>query len=197
MVYPALAATAVALAEGLELEHVLSRLAALPPTPGRLQPVSLVTGAVLLRDDFKSSLETIDAALNVLSEVPAKRKIVVLGEVSEPPGSQGPIYRRLGQRIAGIADRAIFLGGNFQRYAAGARSGGLRESALSNAGRDVLRAVNLLCEDLTDGDVVLIKGRDTQRLDRIGLALSGKRVTCARVTCNAVGRCEGCPELGI
>jgi len=190
-----LAASAVAMAEGLDLERVLQRLEQLQPTPGRLQPVALSSGAVLLRDEFKSSLETIDRALDVLEEIEARRKIVVIGEVSEPPGSQGPIYRRLGERIAAIADRAIFLGGKNQPYAAGARRGGLRNEAMVDAKRDVLRVVGLLRWELREGDVVLIKGRDTERLERIALALLGHEVTCGRIVCSAVSRCDSCPEL--
>ena len=49
-----------------------------------MQPVALPNGACLLRDENKSALETIDAALDVLAQIPARR-IVVLGEISEPP----------------------------------------------------------------------------------------------------------------
>ena len=122
--------------------------------------------------------------------------MVVLGEVSEPPGSQGPIYREIGERIASIASRAIFIGGNFQRYAAGVRRGGLPSSSIMDAERSVLKAVELLREDLRPGDVVLIKGRDTQRLDRITLALTGRKVCCDIDFCDTRAvRCETCPNL--
>jgi UDP-N-acetylmuramoyl-tripeptide--D-alanyl-D-alanine ligase len=89
MAYPILAAVAVALAEGFTLDEIIPRLEALTPTAGRMEAVPLANGAILLRDDFKSALETFDAALDTLSEIPARRRIVVFGEVSEPPGSQG------------------------------------------------------------------------------------------------------------
>ena len=196
MVYPILAAVAVALSEGFKLDQILPALEALSPTPGRLQPVRLRSGAYVLRDDYKSSLETIETALDVLSQIPAKRRIVVFGEVSEPPGSQGPIYRSIGKRIAKIASRAIFLGGNFQRYATGATRGGLPRQALFNAHRSVLKAIEELRYDLGPGDVALIKGRDTQRLDRVTLALMGRTVRCDISFCNAtLVRCEECPML--
>ena len=196
MVYPILAAIAVALAKGFSLEQVLPPLQELSPTPGRLEPIRLPNGVLILRDDFKSSLETIHAALDLFSEIPAQRRLVVLGEVSEPPGSQGPIYRDIGERIAPIASRAIFVGGNFQRYAAGARRGGLPSSSMRDAQRSVLKAIEFLREDLRAGDVVLIKGRDTQRLDRITLALMGRTVGCDIDFCDTrVVRCGTCPKL--
>lgn len=189
------AAATVALAEGLDLDQVIPRLESLRPTPGRLEPVRLSNGAILLRDEFKSSLETIEVALDLLTEIEAKRKFVVLGEVSEPPGSQGPIYRHLGERIAKIADFALFLGGNFQRYAAGARRAGLPDRSIFDAKRDLARAIEILRAKLEAGDVLLVKGRDTQRLDRISLALSGVSVGCSKTTCDDVVRCQNCPEI--
>jgi UDP-N-acetylmuramoyl-tripeptide--D-alanyl-D-alanine ligase len=189
------AAALVALTEGFELDQVVPRLEELKPLPGRLQPVFLGNGSVLLGDEFKSSLETIDAALDLLDEVEAKRKIIVIGEVSEPPGSQGPIYRRLGERIAQIADLAFLLGGNARRYASGARRAGFPDESMINAKRDVLKVVEMLRSELREGDVVLVKGRDRQRLERIGLALTGRQVNCTKADCDAVARCQVCPEL--
>lgn len=196
MVYPVLAAVAVSLAEGFTLDRILPVLETLAPTPGRMQPVQLTNGAFLLRDDFKSPLETINAALEVFSEIPARRRIVVLGDMSEPPGSQGPIYRHIGERVARVASRAIFIGGSFQRYAAGAKRGGLPRSALVNAGRSVLKAVEALQGDLGLGDVVLIKGRFSQRLGRVAIALAERTVRCDISFCDAKATiCEHCPML--
>ena len=50
--------------------------------------------------------------------------------------------------------------------------------------------------DLAPGDVVLVKGRDTERLDRVALALQGRQVRCAIEFCDLRGvRCETCPKL--
>lgn len=196
MVYPVLAAAATALAEGFELDEIVPAIERLPPTPTRLEPVALPSGAYLLRDEFKSSLETVDACLDVFERVPATRKLIVMGEISEPPGSQGPIYRRIGTRMAEMASRVVLVGGNFQRYAAGLRGGGLPSTALVNAKRSALRAAEAIRQELRPGDVVLIKGRDTQRLDRVSLAVVGRRVACDIEFCDAKLRCSECPMLG-
>ncbi len=195
MVYPILAAVAATLSEGFSLDEILPKLEALPPTPGRLEPVEVSNGAMILRDDFKSSLETIEVALDLFSQVGAQRRIVVLGDISEPMGSQGPIYRHIGERIARIASRAIFVGGGFQPYASGAVRGGLPRDSVTNAGRSVLKALEAVQSVLCPGDAVLIKGRNTQRLDRIALALSGKTVRCDISYCDVIPRCQNCPML--
>ena len=198
-VYPVLAAVAVGLTEGFSLDTVLAALGHLPPTPERLDPVRLSTGAILLRDEFKSTLETVDAALDVMSQIPARRKIVVLGDVSEPPGSQGPIYRRLGNRVAGIATQVIFVCSkkNCERYSAGVSGAEMRRDAVTKAGRDLKKALGAIPADLGEGDVVLIKGRDTQRLGRISLSLMGQKVRCNIPCCTVVDstRCDKCRML--
>lgn len=193
--YAVLAAAAVVLGEGLALEPALRTLERLPPTPLRLEPVPLPNGAYLLRDEFKSTLESVYAALDLLEEIPARRRHVVMGDVSEPPGSQGPIYRALGERIARVATRAVFVGHGFEAYAAGARRAGMPPAALVDAGSSVLRAVEALEPEVGPGDVVLLKGRDTQRLDRVALALLGRRVRCEVRQCDALTRCDACPML--
>jgi UDP-N-acetylmuramyl pentapeptide synthase len=158
----------------------------------------LANGVTLLKDAYKSSLETVDCALDALEEIPAQRKLIVMGEISEPPGSQGPVYRRIGERMAKIASHVVMVGANFQRYSAGLRRGGLPGESLVDAGRGPVRAVEEIRRVWEPGDVVLIKGRDTQRLERIGLALSGRELRCDLPTCNATVpgpgvRCDGCP----
>jgi UDP-N-acetylmuramoyl-tripeptide--D-alanyl-D-alanine ligase len=201
MVYPVLAAAAAALSEGLALDEALERLASLAPASGRLEPLAIGDGAYVLRDEYKSSLETIHTALDVFSEVPAERRIVVFGEVSEPPGSQGPIYRKIGRRVADIASHAVFIcsSNSFQRYAAGAVRGGMERTALihvKGGAGSVPGAVEAVRKIIGPGDVVLVKGRNPERLARVSLALAGRRVRCEVIRCKMeVVGCAECPML--
>ena len=195
MVYPVLAAIAVAMAEGLTLRQAAQRLETVSPLPGRLQQVSLTNGVTLIRDEFKSSIETIDAALDFLAAIPG-RKIIALGEISEPPASQGALYRRLGERLGQIGSRVVIVGQKkaFQSYQRGAKFSGARTAFIH--AQTVHQAIAAVAEDLRAGDVVLVKGRDTQRLDRIALALQGVKVGCQLNFCQKLStRCEGCGRL--
>jgi UDP-N-acetylmuramyl pentapeptide synthase len=196
-VYAALAGIAVAVTEGRPLDAALEGLAAIAPTPGRLEPVALPGGAYLLRDDYKSPAETIEAALEVLGQIPAGRRLVVLGAVGEPMGPQRQVYRRLGRQLAAVATRAVLVGaGDMRSYGAGAREAGMAKDAVISVGSSVHRAAAAIAADLRPGDVVLIKGRDTQRLDRVALLLAGRIVRCQRVECQIrLLRCARCALL--
>jgi len=200
MVYPALAALATAQALDLALEDARDRLAAVAPANSRLEPVTLANGAVMLCDEYKSGVETVHAALDLLAEIPARRRWVVMGDLTEPPGSTAEhraAYLRVGERIGQVAQRVIFMRGNSSLYSRGARRGGMAPDRMSVA-EDVADATAQLRADLADADVVLVKGRFIQHLDRIALALAGREVGCARLHCRLKLRpCARCPLLGV
>ncbi len=196
MIYPVLAAIAVALVEGVSLDDALARIRPLPPTPGRMEPVGLPNGAMVLRDDYKSTIETIDSALAVLAQIPASRRIVLFGDLSEPQGHERPIYLALGLRAARVASRLVVIGRGFRRYWAGARRGGMPRSAVVDGGRTVHQAAAALQKMLQPGDVLLIKGRRPQKLDRVRMILQGRRVGCDIPFCDIrTMDCEDCPML--
>ncbi len=196
MVYPVLAAVAVAHLEGYALESVLSRLRELPPTRARLEPVLLPNGVTVLRDDFKSTLETVHAALDVLAQIPASRRIVLLGAVSEPPGAQRPMYQALGERVAGIASHLVVFNHEFAPLWSGARRAGMPRTSVTDAGRTVRDAARALGQLLQSGDVLLIKGRGPEKLDRVRLILEGREVGCHIRYCSfRTVECEDCAML--
>ncbi len=199
MVYAVLAAVAVGLAEGLGLDRILPGLEALAPTTGRMQPVFLANGAVVLRDDHKSALETVEAALDVLAEIEASRRIVVLGDVSDHSGGVGPVYRHIGERVGRVASLAVFTTSsrrNLRPYRAGAVHGGLPREAIVHLRSSVRGIVELLRSELGPGDVVLLKGRFSEHLARVALALSGRDVRCDLPVCSTnMTTCDSCPML--
>jgi UDP-N-acetylmuramyl pentapeptide synthase len=196
MIYPALAAIAVSGVEGLPLDESLLRLETLPPTPGRMDPVSLPNGATLLRDDYKSAQETIDRALDVLGEIPARRRMMLLGNVSEPQGPEESVQQALGGRVAAIASHMIIVGDGLQHYGSGARRAGMRSDAVIDGGGTPQQTAEVLARLLQLGDVVLVKGRRNQRLDRVRMIVQGRRVKCDIPFCDIrTIDCEDCPML--
>ena len=74
----------------------------------------------------------------------------------------------------------------------------MHPSDIHAIGHDVCRATDLLRSELRDGDVVLIKGRGTEHLERIALGLVGRAVRCTLPLCKAPEiRCGRCPQLEV
>jgi UDP-N-acetylmuramoyl-tripeptide--D-alanyl-D-alanine ligase len=190
----AVAAAAVALELGEPIAPALVRLAAVEPLPGRLNAVPLASGAWLLCDDLKSGQPTIDAALDLLERLPARRKLVVLGEVTEPEISKNVLYAMLGERIGRHVQRVLYVGSKFDPLRRGLRRGGLDPAAITRCS-GAREAADALAADLGSGDVVLIKGRSDQKLGRVALALAGQTVGCTLTSCHVHLACARCPML--
>jgi UDP-N-acetylmuramyl pentapeptide synthase len=195
MVYPVLAAIAVALAERIPLDDAIARCGAMAPLPGRLEPVLLPSGAIVLRDDYKGTRETIFAALDVLAEIPARTQDRPLRRPVRVQGREWHLYVTLGMRVATVASRLVTVGSCFRRYWAGARKAGMPRSAVVDAGRTVKEAATYLESVLGPGDVVLIESRRGQRLDRVRLILQGRDVKCDIKLCLVQSDCVDCPML--
>ena len=194
MVFPALAAITVAHLEGVALDEAVARVEAVAPTPGRMQLMPLPSGAFALRDDFKASEDAFESAFRALSEIPAPRKIGVIGEISEATGRSA--YRDVGRQAA-FLDRVIFVGTgkNLQSFSAGAVEAGMARDRIERA-HDAHEALEMVRIDLRPGDVLFIKGRWQQALGRIGLALAGRDVQCRADPCPFKRMlCDVCPYL--
>ncbi|MCR4289250.1 MAG: Mur ligase family protein [Candidatus Scalindua sp.] len=198
MVSAILASIATGLAEGFTLDTILPKLDNLKAKNSRLQKFELDNGAIILDDTFKAPLESIQEALKVFEAVKAKRRIVVIGDISEPQGKPRPLYFELGKQIANVADLMFFVGmRNFRgRIKSGALDGGLEKSNTIYAGTRIPKVIDLLKDELKNGDVCMIKARGTQRFRRITLALMGQNVQCGIGYCVIkVSYCDDCPLL--
>ena len=194
MLFGALAAVAVGYLEGVPLDEAIARVAAVEPTPGRMQTMPLTNGAFALRDDFKASVDTFDAAFATVAEVPAARRIALIGEISEETGQQD--YREVGAKAA-FFDRIVFVG-NVKRLHAlrvGAKSAGMPAERIERV-RNAHDALETLRDDLRAGDVLFIKGRWQQALGRAALAMAGRNVQCRADPCPFKRMlCDYCPML--
>ena len=104
------------------------------------------------------------------------------------------MYHRIGARAGALAERIVFVGSSktFRRLRGGARSGGSTCEVL-HAGSSSREAALLLGLDLRPGDVVLVKGRDVQKLARVALRLRGIDTGCDIRTCDEKNLCSVCP----
>jgi UDP-N-acetylmuramoyl-tripeptide--D-alanyl-D-alanine ligase len=195
-IHSLLAAAAVSIDAGLPWEFIVTQLTELRPTRCRLQPMRLPGGAVIIRDEYKATPDTVFEAVEVLRETPAVRRLVVIGDLDNLPSV--PVeshYERVGARIAGVADLVLVVGSGLAKYLPGLRAGGLTDSQILEAD-DVHQAIDLLRQEIREGDVILLKGQENDRLSRIALALAGVDVKCRRSTCTAYLQfCDECPLL--
>jgi UDP-N-acetylmuramyl pentapeptide synthase len=194
-VYGALAAIAVGRATGHPLYVILEALSGLTPEMGRLEARRLPGGVLLLRDDQKSSIESIYAVLDVFERMPARRRIVVLHQPTDETSPDEVAFPPLGARLARVADRLFFMGTpeRFRYLAEGAGASLPGGDAWTGLDIDVLGVIGRLEATLEEGDALLVKGPGSARMDRIVLALNGRTVRCRAAYCDARFHCHDCP----
>jgi len=155
-VHAALAAAAVAAEEGLTLSETAEALQRLSPTL-RLLVVDGINGARIIDDSYNASPESVLAALNLLTELPGRRKIAVLGDMRELGSETEPGHRRVGNRAAAVLDMLVVYGEASRIAADEARKSGMAAGQVFEAANHQ-EIVELLRRELRPGDDVLVKG---------------------------------------
>jgi UDP-N-acetylmuramoyl-tripeptide--D-alanyl-D-alanine ligase len=188
-----LAALLAARSQGIPLSEAAETLATVAPFTARMQPVRLPNGATVIRDENNSSPDTWRAALAVLRECSARRRVLVASDVSDSPLRPRHRLRELGDRAAEAADVALFIGEHGHYARKRAVEGGMDPSRVE-AVPDARAAAQRLAALLQDGDVVLLKGRATHHLSRVLFAQLGG-IGCWKTRCSKRIACDLCEEL--
>jgi len=163
----ALLAAGAAILAGLTFEEAAAGFGALRLPPGRFEMHVLPSRAVVVYDAYNASPTSMAHALLAFAQVPASRRIAVLGSMAELGADAPAQHEATGAAAARAGVDALFCGGALAHaLAAGARNAGMEASRVevfaSNA--DV---VTSLRDRLRDGDAVLIKGSRVQKMEEI------------------------------
>ena len=163
----AAAALAVAIEAGVEIGDAAAALSALTAGDKRGQTIE-IAGATILNDSYNSNPEALRSMIRTLATRPARRRILIAGEMLEL-GKQGPALHAECGRAAAEAglDVVIGVGGNAQYLATAACTGSVASLFLPDAETAGL----WLIQNLKPGDVVLVKGSRGVHLERVIEAL--------------------------
>lgn len=192
-----MAALVVAGELGIDKKPAIKRMESLSPAVERNELIEISTGAHILVDSLKAPIETIKVAFETFESLPAERKWIILGEVEEPPGSLGALYRDIGADVARIASHLILVGCSRVKRPlfAGAKKAGMHSDNLIFVGNSIVRAIKEAHKLVQPGDLILVKGRSSQKLARVAYALKGDPVLCSREFCKEKQRCISCDLL--
>lgn len=178
---------------GVPLNEAAAAIEKYETVPRRMSPVILPNGATILRDENNGSVDTLAAALKVLEDATALRKILVMTDVSDSPEKPRRRVRDIGRAAARVADAAIFLGEHSEYGLKGAIAGGMREDQVWNF-YNIEDAARHLRSELRNGDLVLLRGRQVDHTARMALSFT-QNVTCWRNRCTKRVHCDECPQL--
>jgi len=158
----ALAGLAVALDVGVSLDAAVAALSSLTAGDKRGQLIE-INGATILNDSYNSNPEALRSMIRTLAARPARRRILVAGEMLEQ-GEHGPALHAACGKAAAEAglDLVAAVQGNAVHLATAASAGGVAALFLPNAEA----AGRWLLQNLQPGDVALVKGSRGVHLER-------------------------------
>jgi UDP-N-acetylmuramoyl-tripeptide--D-alanyl-D-alanine ligase len=167
-VHNALAAAAVGLAAGVDLDRIVAGLHGGWGAAHRTE-VARLRGATVIDDSYNASPGSVLAALDLLHDLPG-RHVAVLGEMLELGDGHDAGHVAVGEAAAGVAELLVVVGAQARGIADGAADAGLDPSRIHVAG-DAETALDVLRPRLREGDTVLVKGSRGVGLDRLVDAL--------------------------
>jgi UDP-N-acetylmuramoyl-tripeptide--D-alanyl-D-alanine ligase len=171
-IYAASAAIAVSDCIGIDAVAALDSLSHWSPTPGRARIIPGIKGATLIDDTYNSSPAAAFAALDTLKSVAAERGIAILGDMMELGKYSAEAHRAVGERAVACADLLITVGFRSRVTAEAALDAGMPDLAIRQYEQnDIRRAADELLVELKKGDVILIKGSQSMRMERLVEAL--------------------------
>ncbi len=166
-IYSALAAAALGVVNNIPLTKIKLALESVKPSNHRMQVLTGPNGSFILDDTYNSSPAALDAAIDTLLEVNARRRFLVLGEMKELGEYSEKLHRQVAQRIYKEKLDFVFLGqGDTQIIEDELKGLGYWEERVEGNLQNS-QIVSRLLKNLGKGDVVLIKGSRAVRLDEV------------------------------
>lgn len=164
--WSAAVAVATAVELGVPADVAAGRLGRLSPLPGRLRPLRGLKGALIIDDSDTASPAALEAGLQLLGALPARRRVVVLGDMAALGRASEDRHVEAGRAVAEVADVLVTRGPLGAVAARAARRAGMPAEAVHPTwtAEDAFRAVE---PNLEEGTVVLVTGSLPGRMEQV------------------------------
>lgn len=165
-IYAAMAGISVGLGLGLNLVEIAANLENFSLPPGRMNLIRAIKGAYIIDDTYNSAPSSAKAALEVLGEMKAKRKIAVLGDMLELGTETESGHREIARKFIDIkGDIFMGVGVRMEFAIEELKKHKFKEENLYHFGNP-MDAAGKLREIMKEGDVILIKGSQGLRMEK-------------------------------
>jgi UDP-N-acetylmuramoyl-tripeptide--D-alanyl-D-alanine ligase len=157
MIYPLLAAIAVAREEGIALRKIKDELREIVPFKGRMNLIEGMNDSVIIDDSYNANPKSVAEALEFLGSQKGRR-IAVLGSMNELGDASPDAHSEVGRLAAKKSDLIITVGEEAGKYLApAAQAEGLKISQVRPF-KTPVEAGEFLQKVIESGDIILVKG---------------------------------------
>lgn len=166
-VIPMLAGASAAINLGFSLISVKKGIEKVEDLPGRMQVVNGLNSSIIIDDTYDGEIKGFLEALQTINLIPARRRIVVLGEMSSELKTAEKVHTLIAREIYSNKIDLVLLGSGQAKYVEEelTKLGFIPERMMSGLQNPGL--VSNLIKILGKGDVVLIKGHPNLKYSEI------------------------------
>ncbi len=165
-VYNALAALAAGHELGIDIQELIGGIASYSPGSMRLNIIK-ANGITIINDVYNASPQSVKAAIDVLDELEAGRRIAVLGDMLELGEWSVDAHLDTGHNVAvSRADIVITVGSAAADIARGAVEAGFspENAVMTESNKE---AMDYLGRIVNKGDAILVKGSRGMKMEEI------------------------------
>lgn len=185
-IYAALAAVTVGRAFEMNMVEISNALLRYAPPPGRMRLIAGVKGTTIIDDTFNSSPQAVKSALETLGHLelkPSATRYAILGDMIELGDLNELEHRAVGQIAAQEVDVLIGVGISAQWMIDEARKGGMSEDRVFHFHTREEGLEHFLQERIRPGDVLLIKGARTMKMEQLVKGLMAEPLKAKQLLC--------------
>lgn len=174
-IYNAMAAIITAFKLKLNLGEIQQGLLQTKFSSNRMEFIELNNGSRIINDSYNANPLAVKAALDVLSQLKAERKIAILASMLELGSESKVKHQEIGAYAAEKEiDLLITIGSKAKNIAAGAESKMQTEKiVILNNNQE---CIDFLAAEIKTDDLVLIKGSRANKLEEIAAELQNKEL---------------------
>lgn len=165
-IYAVLAAAAIGIHFDMNLLEIAESLKNFQAPLGRLNLIDGIKNTVIIEDSYNAAPQSTLAALEILEKIKSRRKIAALGDMLELGEGTEEGHREMGRKVAETADILFAVGEKAKFIADEAEKAGLDKTKIFCYATSIEAKIPIQ-NMLQEGDVILIKGSQGARMERI------------------------------
>ena len=169
--YAAAAAACVGIVFRINLVTIVEKLKGYRPLSGRMVLKNGIKDSLILDDCYNASPISMHTALDTLKDLPAKRKIAVLGDMTELGKYTIPAHKEIGEIAAGCVNILFTVGGRAKFIAEGAIAKGFNKKNIHEFDTSE-ESLNNVQDLIQKEDLVLVKASHSMGFEKIVAGLT-------------------------
>ncbi|MFA5247809.1 MAG: UDP-N-acetylmuramoyl-tripeptide--D-alanyl-D-alanine ligase [Patescibacteria group bacterium] len=185
-VYASLAATAVGVVLGLDLEDIALSLGGLESVAGRMKLIPGIKNTIIIDDTYNASPDSCLAAIDFIARIETDepfRRVAILGDMLELGSYSEAGHRLVGRALAGAEFDLLVTSGEISRdINRGAIEAGMSEDKVFNFANN-LAAGKFAQDRIKKGDLILIKGSQGARMEKVVKELMADPLLAEKLLC--------------